>query len=140
MPHARIARAHSIQIPSMQKRQTFYPNEGIRQIMEYICLLCFHRWRERMDEVTERQCSRCKSRAVSEYRQFETVVSEMRKVIRRAREQPLISISKAVQAMSPLASRIRPGRLRIMRLWRKVLLEAGVRENDLDNYLPGHAT
>jgi DNA-directed RNA polymerase subunit RPC12/RpoP len=107
--------------------------------MEYICLLCFHRWNERLDKAKERQCSSCKSRAIVEYQQFETVVREMRQIIRGS-ERPLISISKAVQAMSPLASQIRPGPLRIMRLWRRVLLEAGVRENDLNNYLPGQAT
>jgi hypothetical protein len=92
-----------------------------------------------MDMAKERQCSRCKSRAVAEYQQFETVVSEMRQIIRGS-ERPLISISKAVQAMSPLASQIRPGPLRIMKLWRKVLLEAGVRESELDNYLRGETT
>ena len=87
----------------------------------------------------ERQCSRCKSRAVAEYQQFETVVSEMRQIIRDS-ERPLISISKAVQAMAPLASRVKPGPRSILGLWRKVLLEAGVREKDLNSHLPSQTT
>jgi len=102
--------------------------------MEYICLLCFHRWHERMDNAKERQCSRCKSRAVIEYQQFESAVNEIR-LITSSSERPLASISRAVGAMSPLTSRVRPGPLRIVRLWRKVLLEAGVKENELDAYL-----
>lgn len=104
--------------------------------MEYICLLCFHRWRERMDEAKERQCSRCKSRAVAEYQQFESAVNEIGQIISSS-ERPLVSISKAVVAMSPLTGRVRPGPLRVVRLWRKVLLEAGVKENELDAYLEG---
>jgi hypothetical protein len=37
--------------------------------------------------------------------------------------------------MSPLTSQVRPGPLRVVRLWRKVLLEAGVKENELDVYI-----
>jgi hypothetical protein len=87
-----------------------------------------------MDTAKERQCSRCKSRAVVEYQQFESAVNETRQIISRS-EGPLISISKAVRVMSPLTSRVRPGPLRVVRLWRKVLLEAGVKENELDAYL-----
>jgi len=102
--------------------------------MEYICLLCFHRWHERMDTAKERQCSGCKSRAVVEYQQFESAVNEIRQIISSS-ERPLVSISKAVGVMSPLTSRVRPGPLRVVRLWRKVLLEAGVKENELNAYL-----
>ena len=102
--------------------------------MEYICLLCFHRWHERMDMAKERQCSRCKSRAVVEYQQFESTVNEIRQIISSS-ERPLVSISKAVGVMSPLTSQVRPGPLRVVRLWRKVLLEAGVKENELNAYL-----
>lgn len=102
--------------------------------MEYICLICFHKWQERMDTAKERQCSRCKSRAVVEYQQFESAVNEIRQIISSS-ERPLASISKAVGVMSPLTSQVRPGPLRVVRLWRKVLLEAGVKENELNAYL-----
>ena len=102
--------------------------------MEYICLTCFHRWHERMDTAKERQCSRCKSRAAVEYQQFESAVNEIRQIISSS-ERPLAIISRAVGAMSPLTSQVRPGPLRIVRLWRKVLLEAGVKESELDAYL-----
>lgn len=102
--------------------------------MEYICLLCFHKWHERMDVAKERQCSRCKSRAVAEYQQFESAVNEIRQIISSS-EQPLAIISKAVGVMSPLTSQVRLGPLRVVKLWRKVLLEAGVKENELDAYL-----
>ena len=104
--------------------------------MEYICLLCFHRWNERMDMAKERQCSRCKSRAVVEYQQFESAVNEIRQIISSS-ERPLVSISKAVGVMSPLTSQVRLGPLKVVRLWRKVLLEAGVKENELNAYLEG---
>jgi len=104
--------------------------------MEYICLLCFHKWHERMDMAKERQCSHCKSRAVVEYQQFESAVKEIRQIISSS-EQPLAIISKAVGVMSPLTSQVRPGPLRIVKLWRKVLLEAGVKEDELDAYLEG---
>jgi hypothetical protein len=87
-----------------------------------------------MDTAKERQCSRCKSRAVVEYQQFETAVNEIRQIISSS-ERPLAIISKAVGVMSPLTSRVRPGPLRVVRLWRKVLLEAGVKENELNAYL-----
>ena len=106
--------------------------------MEYICLICFHRWQERMDRPKERQCSSCKSRAVVEYRQFEWAVDEIEKIINSS-EPPLASISKAVVAMSPLTSQVRPGPLRVAKLWRKVLLEAGVKEKELDMYLQSSA-
>ncbi len=102
--------------------------------MEYICLLCFHKWHERMDVAKERQCSRCKSRAVVECQQFESAVKEIRQIISSS-ELPLVSILKAVGVMSPLTGRVRPGPLRVVRLWRKVLLEAGVKENELNAYL-----
>lgn len=102
--------------------------------MEYICLLCFHTWRDRIDEARERQCSRCKSRAVVEYPQFESAVNEIRQIISSS-ERPLATISRAVGVMSPLTSQVRPGPLRVLRLWRKVLLEAGVKESELDAYL-----
>ncbi len=105
--------------------------------MEYICLLCFHRWHERMDTAKKRQCSSCKSRAVVEYQQFESAVNEIRQIISSSSERPLVIISKAVEVMSPLTGRIRPGPLRVVRLWRKVLLEAGVKENELNAYLEG---
>ena len=104
--------------------------------MEYICLTCFHRWHERMDTAKERQCSRCKSRAAVEYQQFESAVNEIRHIISSS-ERPLASISKAAGVMSPLTGRIRPGPLMVIRLWRKVLLEAGVKENELNAYLEG---
>jgi len=102
--------------------------------MEYICLTCFHKWHERMDTAKERQCSRCKSRAFVEYQQFESAVNGIRQIIKSS-ERPPVSISKAVGVMSPLTGRVRPGPLRVVRLWRKVLLEAGVKENELDAYL-----
>jgi DNA-directed RNA polymerase subunit RPC12/RpoP len=102
--------------------------------MEYTCLLCFHRWDDRMDKVKERQCSRCKSRAVVEYGQFESVVNQMREIIRSS-ERPIVSISRAVAIMLPLSSRVRPGPLRVMNLWRKVLIEAGVKDDEVDAYL-----
>ena len=68
------------------------------------------------------------------YQQFESAVNEIRQIISSS-ERPLVSISKAVGVMSPLTSRIRPGPLRVVRLWRKVLLEAGVKENELNAYL-----
>jgi DNA-directed RNA polymerase subunit RPC12/RpoP len=138
-PLAYLEACKTVQHALEARRANILSQQGIEYLMEYICLTCFHRWDERLDKAKERQCSNCKSRAVVEYQQFETVVSEMRQIIRGS-ERPIISISKAVQAMSPLASQIRPGPLRIMRLWRKVLLEAGVRENELDNYLRGQAT
>ena len=104
--------------------------------MEYICLTCFHKWHERMDMAKERQCSRCKSRAAVEYQQFEFAVNEIKQIISSS-EPPLVSIPKAVGAMSPLTGRVRPGPLRVVRLWRKVLLEAGVKENELNAYLEG---
>jgi len=89
-----------------------------------------------MDTAKERQCSRCKSRAAVEYQRFESAVNEIRHIISSS-ERPLVSISKAVGVMSPLTSRVRPGPLRVIRLWRKVLLEAGVKENELNAYLAG---
>jgi hypothetical protein len=89
-----------------------------------------------MDMAKERQCSRCKSRAVVEYQQFEFAVNEIRQIISSS-ERPLVSISKAVGVMSPLTGRVRLGPLRVVRLWRKVLLEAGVKENELNAYLEG---
>jgi len=68
------------------------------------------------------------------YQQFESAVNEIRQIIRSS-ERPLASISKAVGVMSPLTSQVRPGPLRVVRLWRKVLLEAGVKENELNAYL-----
>jgi hypothetical protein len=87
-----------------------------------------------MDMAKERQCSSCKSRTVVDYLQFESVLNEIRQIISSS-ERPLVSISKAVRIMSLLASQVRPGLLRVVRLWRKVLLEAGVKENELDAYL-----
>jgi hypothetical protein len=89
-----------------------------------------------MDLAKERQCSRCKSRAAVEYQQFESAVNGIRQIIGSS-EGPLVSISKAVGVMSPLTGRVKPGPLRIVRLWKKVLLEAGVKENELDAYLEG---
>lgn len=102
--------------------------------MEYICLLCFHKWRERTEKVTERQCSQCKSRAVVKYHQFESVINQIKQIIHSS-ERPVVSISKAVIAMSPLTSRVRPRPLRVIRLWKKVLIEAGVKEDELNTYL-----
>jgi hypothetical protein len=107
---------------------------GIDLVMEFICLLCFHRWQERMDVAKERQCSRCKSRAVVEYQQFQSAVDGIRLIVNSS-ERPFVSISKAVEIMSPLTSLVRPGPLRVIRLWKKILLEAGVRENELNMYL-----
>lgn len=107
--------------------------------MEYICLLCFHRWHERTDKVKERQCSRCKSRAVVEYDQFESVVNQMKKIIRSS-ERPIVSISKAVAIMLPLTSRVRPGPIRVVNLWRRVLIETGVKETEANAYLQSGAS
>lgn len=69
-----------------------------------------------------------------QYQQFESAVNEIRQIIGSS-ERPLAGISRAVELMSPLTSRVRPGPLRVVQLWRKVLLEAGVKENELNTYL-----
>ena len=91
-----------------------------------------------MDNAKERQCSHCKSRAVVEYRLFESTVNEMKQIIRSS-ERPVVNISEAVGAMLPLTSRVRPGPLRVAGLWRRVLVEAGAKEKELDMHLQSGA-
>jgi len=64
-------------------------------LLKYICLKCFHIWTSRFYKVKERQCSRCKGRAVVELSKFERAVEAVR-------EAPPDRVAKALLYMSEL--------------------------------------